>query len=426
MLTPLEAHADFRDRGMAALRRDEDGNITLDRGLRFSGDRKLRVQVLQNGRVISCNRLSGAMVGDAEEAIEEDSIEDEIRQARDSLFDEELQAELHREARHLINQGVTCIGDVIQMPFGLDKSIQIDLVDSDDPVPIDLEEDDMIPNGISIALHILLSHAHRQNLRRRSRPPPPLTESQTPRPVYQLLKPIIEQLRHKTNIQACRDIVTGLTRTMQAAGLVLRLEETTTTPLNIPKDLKTFMNAEAPATETLIRSMVAPLHSYFTLQPPSSHTSHKIEIFTNLFPPNFGTTYRSTVEPSVPDKGTATLPPTMQFTSISDLQNHIMHVVTADLVEHIATESAGWTIVDSHTGMLSRDIETSDGKLKSMSIRVLPQPKMLTLQWAQRSEDNEDVGRGVKQWHDTTDDSMRAANERSLWDTISHLAVAQR
>lgn len=176
MLTLLEAHADFRDRGMAALRRDEDGNITLDRGLRFSGDRKLRVQVFQHGRVIGCNRLSRPVVGDSEEAIEEDFVEDEIRQARDSLFDEELHAELHREARHLINQGVTCIDDVIHMPFELDKSIQIDLVDSDDPVPIDLEEDDIIPNGISITLHILLSHAHHQNLRRRSRPPLPLTE----------------------------------------------------------------------------------------------------------------------------------------------------------------------------------------------------------------------------------------------------------
>ena len=410
---------------MAALRRDGDGNMTLDRGIRFSGDRKLRVQVLQHGKVISCNHPLRPAARDDEEAIEEDSIEDEILQARDSLFDEELHAELHREARHLINQGVTCIGDVISMPFELDKSIQIDLVDIDDPVPLDFEENEMIPNGISVALHILLAHAHHQNLHHRSRPPPPLTEGKTARPVYQLLKPIIEQLRHKTNLQACRDIVTSLAQTMEAAGLVLRFEDTTTAPLNIPKDLATLLNAETPATESLIRSMVAPLHSYFTLHPPSSHTSHKIEILTNLFPPIFGTTYRSTVESSAPDTGTATLPPTIQFGSISDLQNHIMHVVTVGLVERIATESAGWTIVDHHTGMLSRDTETGDGKLKSMSIRVLLQSKMLTLQWAQRSEDDESVHRGSKQWQNTSDDSTRSADDESLLNTIRHLAVAQ-
>ena len=425
ILTWFEAHADFRDRGMAALRRDEDGNLTLDRGIQFAGDRKLRVRVSQHSRVISCNRQARSTVRDAEVAIEEDdTIEDEILQARDSLFDEELHAELHREARHLTNQGVTCIGDIIQLPFEATKSIQIDLVDIDDEAT-EACEDYTISTGISIVLRVLLSHAHHQNIQRRSRPPPPLAQGTMPRPVYQILKPMIEHLQSRLNLQSCLEFASGLAKTLNTAGLAFSFEESTSTPSNIPEDVKALLKADTPATESLVRSMIAPLQPSVIFHPPSSQSSIKLDLTTNLFKPDFGTTYQITVNSLSPTSQTATLPETMQLTTISDAQKQILHVLTVDLVDYIDTESAGWTIVDPHTGTLSREYETGEGKLESMSIRVSVQAQGLTIQWAQRYEDDDDVRTGSKSWQHTKGEVGEMANNKSLLDTIRQLAINQ-
>ncbi|KAL8786315.1 MAG: hypothetical protein Q9195_008242, partial [Heterodermia aff. obscurata] len=317
---------------MAALRRDEDGNITLDRGLKFAGDRKLRVRILQHGTIISCSRLS-TLGADAEEAIEDDSIEEQILRARNSLFDEELHAELHREARNLANQGVNCIGDNIQLPYESDKSIRIDLIDIDEIASEEPRKEDPIPTGIDIALHILLSHAHRQNLRHRSAPPPPLTDGRNPRPVYQILKPIIEHLRHRSNLQSCTTFLTNLTQTLSSADLVLTLQNDSTSPWNIPDNL------QPTATQSLLHALTTPPQSTLTL---TLHSPLTITLLTNLFPPSFGTAYTCTA----PSSPSITLP------SFSELQAHILHVLTVDLVDYI---KPGWRVEDRHTGVLSRE-----------------------------------------------------------------------
>ena len=408
---------------MAALRRDEEGNVTLDRGIQFTGDRRLRVRVLQHGKVISCNRQARSTVRDAEVAIEEeDTIEDEILQARDSLFDEELHAELHREARHLTNQGVTCIGDVIQLPFEATKSIQIDLVDIDDEATV-VCEDSTISTGIAIVLRVLLSHAHHQNIQRRSRPPPPLAQNKMPRPVYQILKPMIEHLQNRLNLHSCLEFGNALAKILDTAGLAFKVEESTSMPFNIPEDLKALLKADTAATESLVRSMIAPLQPYITFHPPSSQSTIKLGLTTNLFKPDFGTTYQITVNYFTPTSQTATLPETMQVAAISDAQKQILHVLMVDLVDYIDTESAGWTIVDPHTGTLSREYETAEGKLESMSIRVSVQAQNLTLQWAQRSEDDDDVRTGVMSWQHTTRETREATDNKSLLDTVRQLAI---
>ena len=47
-----EAHSSFRDRGLGALRRDEDGDISLDCGMK-AVDGRLRIRILQSGRPLS-------------------------------------------------------------------------------------------------------------------------------------------------------------------------------------------------------------------------------------------------------------------------------------------------------------------------------------------------------------------------------------
>lgn len=362
-------------------------------------------------------------LNDPDEAIDDDSVEGKILRARDSLFEEELHAEMHREARNLTNQGVSCIGDLIQLPYESDKFIQIDLIGIGDTASEDFQDEGTLPTAISMALQILLSHAHRQNLRRRARSPPPLTDSKAPRPVYQIIKPIMEHMRHRFNVQSCYDFVANITKTLAKGDLVVKVQHDTTALLNVPDDLGNILKDDVSATETLIGSLVAPPRSFITLHLPSGQSVIKIELLTNLFPPNFGTTYQSMIESTKPDSMTATLPNPVHFTSAADLQNHLTHALTVDLVDYIVASVTGWTMVDAHTGLLSRTIETSNIDLRSQSIRVNVETNRLALEWSHVVEDDENArDRQIGSWQSVTW-SEGAANEKSLLDTIIDLTA---
>ena len=189
-----EAHADFRDRGLGALRRDEDGNLSLDRGIRSGQYKRLRVRILQRGTPIAS---STEKLQDNEEG---SAIARQILQARDSIFDEELHMEIHREARNLLSQDVQCKGSKVLIPFERDKQVEVDLVDAEHDDDESQLGSHIASDTILIALRLLLSQAHRQNLRNRSQVPPPLRgEGTRPRPVYAILKPIMETLSKGEN-----------------------------------------------------------------------------------------------------------------------------------------------------------------------------------------------------------------------------------
>ena len=197
-----ESHADFRDRGLAALRRNDNGNLSLDRGLRSGGYRRLQVRILQRGVPI------GASTEKKQDNERGSAIAKQILQARDSIFDEELHLEIHREARNLLNQDVRCKDSKILVPFEKDKQFEIDLVDIGRGLHDSLAKSHVAANSILIALRLFLCEAHRQNLQNRSQVPPPLTgEGKRPRPVYGILKPIMETLaKGQAPIQALAGI----------------------------------------------------------------------------------------------------------------------------------------------------------------------------------------------------------------------------
>lgn len=184
-----ESYADFRDRGLGALRRDSEGQLSLDRGVRAGRYQRLRVRILQKGEPIA---TSTEKLRDSEQG---SAVARQILQARDSIFDEELQMEIHREARGLLSQDVRCKGSKVLMPFEGDKQVEVDLVDAEQMENEPQLEKHVAADAILIALRLLLSQAHRLNLRTRSQVPPPLRGDGTrPRPVYAILKPILETL----------------------------------------------------------------------------------------------------------------------------------------------------------------------------------------------------------------------------------------
>ncbi|KAJ5633436.1 Mediator complexsubunit Med17 [Penicillium lividum] len=280
----LEATPVFRDRGLASLRRSEDGSLILDKGLIPSGARFVRVRVKQGSRIISGTRPCASNSTDAE------SIEHRILQARDSVFEEELFHELVREARSMASSGVTTRQNLIQVPASEDLEILLDLVDADENLDSDEDStatDKLLADGLAHSLRILLSFAHRQNLRRRTQIPPPLTSKKRTTPEYHLLRPALAYFQHLAQLRQLESFLREIFGVLRSSGLDIP-ELTTKTFTNGPP--LPSMSSETPL-ETLIRKFLTPIESVLrgNLFTPDSFFS--ITIRTNLSAPPFGTFY---------------------------------------------------------------------------------------------------------------------------------------
>ncbi|KAL9599294.1 MAG: hypothetical protein Q9219_003921 [cf. Caloplaca sp. 3 TL-2023] len=344
------AHPEFRDRGLAALRRDAEGNIDFDRGARWHGDKRLRVRLLRQGRPTATNEKPPVpSEGDL-------PLLQHLLQARNSLFDEELYHELNREARNLINQGVRCIGAAIHFPFpDKNSKVEIDLVSIDEKEE-DLEEaDSTIPTAIATALRILLSHAHRESLRRRSQPPPPITETPTPRRFYSLLAPILEIIQHDSARKTALTALQHLERAMKSAHLPFSAEQTSSS-LNLPTSPSP---SRQRATTLVLTHFLNPHHTQFLLHLPTT-TPLTLSIRTSIHPPVHGTSFHlsTTTTTNIPS-----IPHPLHFPTFQKLQRHLFETLALDMRDFLLkkteeeeglAEKKEWVVRDSFRAELVR------------------------------------------------------------------------
>ncbi|EAU32717.1 conserved hypothetical protein [Aspergillus terreus NIH2624] len=289
----MEATPIFRDRGLAALRRADDGRLFLDKGLAPQRTRMLRVRVKHCGGISGCSKVQPAVTEDVE------SIENRILQARDTLYEEELFHEVFREARMLGNQGVITRQNLVQIPVSEEQDILLDLVDDQDLLSDETpmsHEHDTLANAISHSIHILLAYAHRQNLRRRTQPPPPLSTKRRHTPEYLLLRPVMAYLQHSSHVRWVESFLNDIHRVLQSAGLQCEFKATPFSSIRLPT------KHTIPTVEALVQTFLAPLESTFSCKLPSSHGSFRVRVRTNAVVPPFGTHFDISVDmPEYPD-----------------------------------------------------------------------------------------------------------------------------
>lgn len=407
----LPAAPEFRDRGLAALRRDEEGNINLDQGIRSLEPQALRVRVERKGIIVA------SAISNAEDTTGEESVDKLLLQARNSIYDEELHHELHREARTLVNQGVRCIGDVIHLPYENDKQILLDLVSYSDAVELSEEgaqDDSIVARAVALAARLLLSHAHRKNLRRRSQPPPPLTERRPSKPTYLILRLILSHLQHRSRIASMRDFLSGIRKSLAAAGLSFEYNEAASMSGDLPEIPAIVAKTGIPFAEVLGNSLSAPSQSRITLVLPSQSTNIVINVRTHLSAPHYGTDYPVTIESCPPNSATSKTPDTMIFFDASAAEDHILHLLTLDLVSIIASTRFGnmWAIRLPQTGELRM---APKGKEQGRWMVVIAERCKLEVQWGlsnvTRSEIKNYVWGGV-------DDGYEGLTRRTLEDIV--------
>ncbi|QIW94916.1 hypothetical protein AMS68_000434 [Peltaster fructicola] len=242
-----ESSPEFSRGGIAALTADEDGAVSLDRGVEVRS-RSVRVTIRQGREIIGCSKpVSIAGDGDA-------ALEASIKHARDALFDEELFRELEREGRSLLALGVRQKSNTIAFPL-LDGdsllTLQFELLSRHEAaIETYAGSTSMstLAQGTLCAAKLLLCQAHREQLERRSAIPAPISQARTERPLLRILRPLLALTQHRHSIQVLNDRFKILERVLQQAGVETKLQLA---------DLRTTLSDMMDSATTLIDSLVA-------------------------------------------------------------------------------------------------------------------------------------------------------------------------
>lgn len=283
-----ESRPMFRDRGIAILKKALDGGLELDFGGAPPKPKSLRIEIFDRiGHVTSRSKLKTVPSADTE-----NDLQRQVSLARNSLFEEELFLEIHREATALASYDVKTSPGAVTFPLGPDYEGRISLANLESESEIDLETDnlqikqDIDSNLIALVLRLLLSHAHRQNLKRRSEPPPPMSSKPRSTPEYHLIRPTFAYFEHKHILALTQELLVGLAAPCRIAGIPFSFHGSFLDHLVLPEP-----NTSALAADKWLKGLISePLMTTISLQFPSSQ-KFEVKIRTEAAPPVFGTEY---------------------------------------------------------------------------------------------------------------------------------------
>ena len=343
------------------------------------------------------------------------SVEAEILDARNSIFDEELHHEIHWEARNLVNQGVRCVGTRILIPFEMSKQLEIDLVSAEDNIPANAVEYDIrsrriVQNAI-LVLRILLSDAHRQNLRSRSKKPPALRESKPPRQLYPILKPIVEYLQHRSHVRTLRGFLAEVRATIEKAGLSIVIGMTESS-YDIASISNTATKSGDSKAEALVKHLTAPLNSTITIDIIDDSTVVNFDIQTTLSIPE-ATTFNVINKEVPPLSPISQLPQSTQYTTLAEVENTIIHLTTLSLLYHIISKFGDWRTLSPHGTSIMR---TRPGTRDREIVSLMLAKGQLSMTW-QRSGSLNDQGL----WTWEAEEVEGTGETRSLIDVFQQL-----
>ncbi|TVY59479.1 Mediator of RNA polymerase II transcription subunit 17 [Lachnellula cervina] len=249
-----EAAPAFKNQSLAALRRNPDGTISLDQGVSSTEPQCVRVRVQVDGINTGSSTIPRPVPEDA-------PIESLILQARNTIFSTELWQELSRESRTLGAFNVRYKGDPLTFPLDSERTILLDPVILGDSAPSPPGPDDSTAEGIAIALNLLLAYSHRQNHRRRTQIPAPISAAKRPNPPYNLLRSLITRHSHQQTITSLHNLLAPLCAMLKSASLT---PTPTYTIIHSPSQPPPFANFSLA--ERTIFSLTDRLESIATLK----------------------------------------------------------------------------------------------------------------------------------------------------------------
>jgi mediator of RNA polymerase II transcription subunit 17 len=211
------ASPEFQANSWAALSREDDGSVNLKMPRLIGEPKQLVVSMEKDGKVLGRSSLAQPLPSDA-------PLELRVREARNTILDQELWHEMNREARSLLAYNVQLLPASVRYQIDDSTAIIFTLATLGEVPDLggepELHSGDGYTETIRAALHLLLAYAHRQNARKRTQIRPLTTDrGRQAKPAYSLLKPIIAYTQHETWLRSSITFVSDLTATLRLAGI---------------------------------------------------------------------------------------------------------------------------------------------------------------------------------------------------------------
>ncbi|KAK6532231.1 RNA polymerase II mediator complex subunit, variant 2 [Arthrobotrys megalospora] len=363
-----EAGADEKYRGLGVLRKGTDGTITMqDLGHGNLSRSSVRVQVSRSGQITGTSK---PFADDTQAS----GITSMIQNSRNYAYEHELFLEIAREARTLANLGFRNVDEAVTFELGADSAVIIDMTSNADiSIPeTTSDQDNELAQGLSTALHLLLSHAHRQTLKRRRLPPPLLTQRPAPNLPPNLLRPIVSHLRHQGNTDEFKTSASRLVSYSRSAGLhaYLTLEK-----------CHNCLSRDIENVDTAVDSLIGLLESKATIHLPGSWKIIVL-IQTLLGPPIFGTRF---VVHTAHDGSCATLMGTNSFSSQAEVQRYLQWCLERSVINYIAVRIKGWEQI-----AMSNEMTQAGEQSQYKRLRVEVENEHLAVRWTVGGGEDED------------------------------------
>ncbi|KAI4727674.1 hypothetical protein E4T49_04492 [Aureobasidium sp. EXF-10728] len=340
----LEALGEFRDRGLAALRSDDDGNVLLDKG--FGNNSKvLRVRIQKGSNIVGVSQMPDVS------AESEATLEARIRHARDSLYEEELFHEIIRESRSLASYGVDMRESTVRLPTRLSSTAATSTSDAQE-VLIDLlplteietrsqakQPEDKWAQTIALALRLFLSYTHRERLTRRSEMPSPMSSVRKATPVASIMRPVLTLLQHRSMLDDIGAYLERIKKLLDAASVATTIETAAFDPALL---------RSAETIDTLMQRGLTPLHSRMKISLRIAHLPEAldfgIELRTSISAPAFGSAMLVTSPIGLSR---------VEIPEMRELRDYLNTAIANALGYGIADKLANWSLND-RCGILSR------------------------------------------------------------------------
>ncbi|KAK4125300.1 hypothetical protein N657DRAFT_663166 [Parathielavia appendiculata] len=217
--------SEFRNSGISPMRRAKDGSVWLEHGSMGRGSKRLQVRILDNGVVVGRSSLPRPLPQNA-------PLQDRVKEARDTIFAQELWHEINRESRVDLGSVVRVAESTAAYDMDATRTVCVQLVTLGEEEEAAVAEQpgalDATANELCIILSLLLSNAHRVNELKRSGPG--ISKGSTP--PYSILRPLIAHYKYDQSVQRCTESLSALISVLRSAGLAasLTMKEPPLTP----------------------------------------------------------------------------------------------------------------------------------------------------------------------------------------------------
>lgn len=211
-----ESASEFKNSSIAPLIRNDDGSIKLGVGRLGGGSQRIRITIKKNGTITDQSPVPGRIPEDA-------PLNDRVREARDTVFHQELWYELNREARIMLSYNVYYHGQAITWKQNKETEFVVTLEDLEEQG--DTNANAVYNDGIRSStvayffLQFLLFQSHRQSYQRRTSPLPSARQTDPNNSTYNILRGLISRFEYFKNSADFSDELEKLVETLRHAGI---------------------------------------------------------------------------------------------------------------------------------------------------------------------------------------------------------------